>query len=75
MDHPPLKAGDLSGRLRLRVDLSAVIPQPCRFVRSSLLIAISHLRQIGSSPQLIAPKTRRNPSGFHTAVRDMEAAD
>jgi hypothetical protein len=27
------KAGDLSGRLRLRVDLSAVVLQPCPFVR------------------------------------------
>src|SRR5690348_13168997 len=71
IDHPPPKAGDLSGRLRLRVDLSAVVLQPCPFVPHSFLIEISHLRQIGSAPEVTTPKNRRNPRKFQTAVWDL----
>jgi hypothetical protein len=61
MDHPPQKASDLSGHLRLRVDLSAVVPQPCPFVHHLFLIAISHLRQIGSAPQAKTPQEPQKP--------------
>src|SRR5260370_23295107 len=63
---PSPKAGDLSDRLRLRVNLLAGVPQACPFVCRWLLVAISHLRQSGDAPHVTAPKARRNPKEFFT---------
>ena len=54
------KAGDLSGRLRLRVDLSAVVLQPCPFVRHLFFDryfapAADRLCAAGNSREILLP--------------------
>jgi hypothetical protein len=67
-DYPPQRPGDLCGRLPIRVNLSEAIAQPLPFCGHSHLIATADLRYIGRMPQVRAPKNRRNPRRFHTAV-------
>jgi hypothetical protein len=44
------------------------IAQPLSFCGHSHLIATTHLRYIGLTPQPATHESRRNPGGFHTAV-------